>query len=78
MIFIRVILVVGFLTAMIAFAYFHFRDTRVCARGYDEEYMIAGWTEFRMIGNVMVPTFHPPRQSTRFVCEKWEEEWQKP
>lgn len=71
---VHIIVGVGIVIALIVIPYLYFRETRECLRGYQEAYIIAGWTEFRMIGKIMIPTYHPPRRSTRFVCEEWQED----
>lgn len=70
----KALIVVGLIVASIIIPYLYFKETRECLRGYEEEYMVPGWTQYIMVGKVMSPIFHPPKQSVRFVCEEWQEE----
>jgi len=71
---IRMILVAGIAVTLMVVPYLYFRDTRECLRGYQEEYMVPGWTQYILIGTIMTPIFHAPRRATRYVCEEWQEE----
>jgi len=51
-----------------------FRDTRKCLEGHEEKYRTAAYTTFIQVGAVSVPTYHPSRIATRFVCDRYEEE----